>query len=560
VSQENTARHIRRLAAVGAALILGAVPNLAAASSTPRPRLAAGESCSAATAGDSFTAGQLAADNAVMGTFGARPTASPAHTQFIDWLEQQMDAVDGMQMSSVPYGIPRWDDQSIGLAAGPNDASLGALEPSGAVPLALATPAEGVTAPLLYVAAGTPLAGQPVAGKIVVRDAVPGTVPFAVFTAVEWGHYDPDLSLTTQAAQGASYERDFAGYQQRLDDLNAAGDGGAAGLIFVHGFPRQQVQGQYAPYEGVRWKVPALYVGADEGAQLKTLAGSAGSARITLQASDVGATTRMLVATLPGASPDRIVITSHTDGINPVWDNGPIAMLALARHFAALPIECRPRTLQFVFTTGHIFQRLLGTHDRGGSAELEAKELDQDYEHGSVAMVFALEHLGAKEYAAVPRIDGGPGRVLAPTGKSEVNTIFAGESPALVTEIFHAVAERNLARTYVLRGSDAPAPHVPIHNSFGGEGTAYQQHLIPTIAFVTGPWTLYNPAFGLEAIDFDLMRTQTLVFADMLHDLGGQPAAVLGGGYPAQRAARTQLCASALATMGFVRCDGDPYG
>ena len=49
--------------------------------------------------------------------------------------------------------------------------------------------------------------------------------------------------------------------------------------------------------------------------------------------------------------------------------------------------------------------------------------------------------------------------------------------------------------------TDAPAPKIPVHNSFGGEGTEYQQHLLPTISLVTGPWTLYNPAFGMEAID-----------------------------------------------------------
>jgi hypothetical protein len=541
-----------------AGLALLSVPTLPAVATGPTPT---DTSCTTESAADGFGLDGLRADNAVMAGFGPRPTASTAHTKFIDWLDANMRALDGMQVTATTYPIARWDEVGTGLAAGPDPTTLADVAVAGAVPLARATPSGGVTAPLVYVPPGTALTSENSGGKVVIRDAVPGSVPFAYFTFVEWGHYDPDLSLTTQAANGAVYERDFAGYTQRVDDLTAAGAANAAGLIFVHGFPRAQVRGQYAPYEGTRWNVPALYVGADEGAQLKTLAAVGGTARLDLQAGEAAADTRMLVATLPGASPDRIVITSHTDGINPVWDNGPIAMLALARHFAALPLACRPRTLQFVFTTGHIFQRLLGTRDRGGSAELEAKELDQDYEHGGVAMVFALEHLGAREYAAVPRTDAGPGRVLVPTGRSEVNTIFAGESPALVGEILRAVAARNLARTYVMRGADVPSAHVPVQQSFGGEGTAYQQHLIPTIAFVTGPWTLFNPSFDLDdVIDFSLMRTQTLVFADMLHDLIGAPNAVLGGTYPVQRGARTALCTSGLAAMGFARCEGDPYG
>ena len=511
-----------------------------------------------------FDAARLQGDNQAMADLGPRPTASPAHTAFIDWLQQQMQSIGKYQISTDPsltYTVDRWLGQGVTLSAGPAAVSLAPMPPSGAVPYAQVTPPGGVTAPLVYVPPGTPLSGQDIAGKIVVRDAVPGSVPFALFTFVEWGHYDPDGSLTTQAATGGVYERDFAGYQQRLDDLDAAGVQGAAGLIFVHGFPRSQVQGQYAPYEGRHWAVPAIYVGADEGAQLKTLTAGGGAANIGVAASDDLAGTRMLVATLPGQSADRIVITSHTDGMNPVWDNGPIAMLALARHFAALPVECRPRTVQFVFTTGHLYQHLVaGSADRGGSAEIEAKLLDQGYKDGNVAMVFALEHLGAKEYAAVPRTDGGPGRQLQPTGRSEVNTFFTGNSPALVSTITHAVVARNLGRTYILQGSDAPGPHLPVHESFGGEGTAYHQHLIPTIAFVTGPWTLYNPAFGMEALDFDLMRTQTLIFADMIQSVAGLPTTALGGGYVAERTARDTLCSSGLALMGFVRCAGDPYG
>src|SRR5438445_1504880 len=246
----------------------------------------------------SLSALQLTGDNQAMANFGVRPTASPAHAAFIDWLQQQLEAIGGYQVGTDPsltYTVDRWLEQGATLSAGPDAASVVPVAPSGSVPYAQTTPAGGVTAPLVYVPPGTPLSGQDIAGKIVVRDAVPGSVPFALFTFVEWGHYDPDGSLTTQAATGGVYERDFAGYQQRLDDLDAAGVQGAAGLIFVHGFPRSQVQGQYAPYEGRHWAVPAIYVGADEGAQLKTLAAGGGAANIGVAASDDLAGTRMLV-------------------------------------------------------------------------------------------------------------------------------------------------------------------------------------------------------------------------------------------------------------------------
>jgi len=520
-------------------------------------------SCPSTTRADTVESqAALRADNQVESDYGPRPTASEKHAEFVNWIDGRLHEVPGLQVSGPNdhvYPIDRWLETGNALAAGPDAGSLAAVPTSGAVPYSHTTPTGGVTAPLVSVAPGTPLTAG-VKDKVVVRDAVPGSVPLVDLKAVEWSEYDPDLSLAKATAANGVYERDFAGYQQRVDDLVAAAKFGAAALVFVHGFPRAQVQGQYAPYEGTHWGVPAVYVGADEGARLKVLAQSGGVANLSVSARDEMAPTRMVVATLPGMTSQRIVIESHTDGMNAVWDNGPIAMLALARHFAAQPKRCRPRTLQFVFTTAHIYQRLLGGQDRGGSSELEAKQVDKDFGRGSVAMVFALEHLGALEYAAVPRPDGGPGRVLQPTHQSEMNTLFVGESPALVAIAQHAVVARNMARTYILRGADAPAARIPVHNSFGGEGTAYQQHLVPSVALVTGPWTLYNPSFGMNVIDFGLMRTQTLVFADMIHAVGNVPQSVLGGGYLAERAARTAICASALKTLGFVRCAGDAYG
>jgi hypothetical protein len=513
------------------------------------PAAAAGCPESADPAAFASTA-QLLRDNRAMAGFGRRPTGSANQQRFIGWLEARLRAIDGVEVGAVPYTVDRWAEEGAALSAG------GARVPiSGAVPYA--KPGAG-SGPLVYVPNGTALSAQDVKGKVVVRDAVPGSVPNAAFRAVEWFEWDPDGTLLADAA--GSYERDFAGYNQRLTDLDDAAKGGAAALVFVHGFPRAQVRGQYAPYEGIHWKVPAVYVGADEGERLEQLATKATAATVTIRAHDVRSPTRTIVATLPGVSDERMVVESHTDGMNAIWDNGPIAILALARHFAALPRACRPRTLQFVFTTGHLYQHLMGTADRGGGAEQEARQLDAEYDKGSIALVFALEHLGAKEYAAVPRTDGGPGRVLEPTGRGELNTLFAGESPVLVHALEDQVVRHDLRRTFVLRGSDAPAAKIPPHNSFGGEGTEYQQHLIPTIALVTGPWTLYNPAFGMEAIDGELMRRQTLIFADLMHGLASQPAAALGGGYLGERAARSLVCGSAFATLGLARCEGDPYG
>ena len=70
---------------------------------------------------------------------------------------------------------------------------------------------------------------------------------------------------------------------------------------------------------------------------------------------------------------------------------------------------------------------------------------------------------------------------------------------------------------------------MPPYCSFGGEGTPYMQHLIPTVAFIAAPWTLFSSGYGLEQIDFGLLRKQTLQFADVLLGVRGASQAKIAG-------------------------------
>lgn len=500
-----------------------------------------------------FTDSQaLTAWNDAMDRLGNRPTASPSHQRWVDFLARRLRKLPGAKLRTIPYSIDRWLERKASLAAGAPGQRLGGIPVSGSVPYSKRTKKAGVTAPLAYVPKGQALTGD-LRGKVVVRDAAPGSVPNAAFAALQWFTWDPEQSLTLTIA--GNYERDYLGYLPRIDDIEKAADAGAAGIVFVHGFPRDQVRDHYAPYEGKHWRLPALYVGADEGERLKQLAGAGGSARIRLLADRGPARTETLVATLPGMSEERIVVESHTDGMNAIWDNGPVGMLALARHFAALPRECRPRTIELVFTTAHLYQQLKPPH-REGAADDYAKELDRAYDEGTVALVMAMEHMGAREYTTKPRPGGAPGRVLEPTGLSEPTGIFIGESPALVEQVATAVIKHDLRRTLGLRGADLPGLHLPPHHSFGGEGTPFHKHLIPTVALVTGPWTLYNPAFGMEAVDIDLLRRQTLTFTDLIHSVGSMPREAIAGGMLGQRGVRDALCASSPDGYGVVPCQG----
>ena len=111
------------------------------------------------------------------------------------------------------------------------------------------------------------------------------------------------------------------------------------------------------------------------------------------------------------------MIDSHTDGTNAVEDNGPIAMVAMARYLASLPMRCRPRTVEFSFSTAHFYQRVADPDVRDGGAEQLAERLDHAYDRGTVSAVLVLEHLGAIDYeAAAPA--GWQARGRSPPGRN----------------------------------------------------------------------------------------------------------------------------------------------
>jgi hypothetical protein len=195
-------------------------------------------------------------------------------------------------------------------------------------------------------------------------------------------------------------------------------------------------------------------------------------------------------------------------------------MVAMARYMAGLPAACRPRTLQFVFPTAHFYQRLVDPKKRYGGAGVIAEMLDRDYDKGTVSSVVVLEHLGARSYDAVPRTDGGPGGVLKKNGLREIQFLAITPSPPLVQAARDVVEKYDMQRTILLQGADTPSEHSPSHCSFGGEGTPYNVHLLPTVASIAAPQTLYDPPFGLGGIDFGVMRSEMLGYTELLNRLG----------------------------------------
>lgn len=62
---------------------------------------------------------------------------------------------------------------------------------------------------------------------------------------------------------------------------------------------------------------------------------------------------------------------------------------------------------------------------------------------------------------------------------------------------------------------------------------------------IAAPQTLYDPAFGMAGIDFELMHCETLAFTDLLQRMAGMSQADIAGQvtqFRAMRAAGAPTC------------------
>ena len=470
---------------------------------------------------------------------GSRPTGSRAQARFVASLRMAMRAVPGVKLSEIPFRVNRWTARrsTLHLIVGGRRVRVPIAGP---VPYSQRTPKRGVAGPLAFIDDAEPITSANAGGRVVVRPAPAGSVANALFflPVVSYASYDPEHTIDPAGV----FRGDFLNYNARVKDLRDAKAAGAKAILFVKDRPRRQLIGHYEPYEGTSWGVPGLFLGADEGKRLTDAlaVGGAPRARVTLRVRRRKVRTPTLLATLPGQSPQKLVIESHTDGTNAAEDNGPVAMVAMARYFANLPLDCRPRTLQFAFSTAHFYQRVTSpTLRHGGSGEL-ARRLDAEYDKGLVSAVVVLEHLGAIEYDGVPRKGGRPGVRLEPTGLRAIQFIAITPSPALVGAVDGVVRAYDMQRTLMLQGADAPGSTVPSHCSFGGEGTPYNQALLPTVAAIAAPQSLYDPPFGLEGIDFEVMREETLGFTELINRMQVMPQASVAGTVPLDRMRRAQ--------------------
>lgn len=324
-----------------------------------------------------------------------RFTGNEAHRKLVDMLHDQMQQA-GLEVVRDSYTFPRWEVRKWSLTGLAASGKTFDLPTTFYYPHSGQTDSAGVTADVVYAGriasdgSSKPDASVDMKGKIAFVEYE--IVPTDYNTWYRpWGFYPSAVTIPPHADGLGSYPHD--GWS-----LKPYKDAGAVGVVFAWtNVSDEQATGQNWPFGQPLQEIPALLVGRDTGAKIRTLSGEGGKLRLRLEA-DVfpGSGTDSIVATLPGASRDEILIVhTHTDGPNAVQENGGVALVALAQYFAKIPAADRKRTVVFSLITGH-----------DNSAYLPGKQgsfLDRhpDLVKKAVAAV-TIEHIGCRDWRDNP--------------------------------------------------------------------------------------------------------------------------------------------------------------
>lgn len=226
----------------------------------------------------------------------------------------------------------------------------------------------GIVAQLADAGIGLPVDfnGGALTGKIAFYEENLLPAKAAIFYATATYVHDPDMTLTP----ATDYKRASTSFltPQEEGSLTLAKSAGAVGAIISYEASAENAAGQYTPFltsPGGSQGLPALYVDRATGSMIKARTATGASARLELVVEKHAAdSSDDIIATLPGATDEGMIVNTHTDGASASEENGGIAVIAMARYFASLPLQCRQRTMVFVLTPGHFNNGIGGDTQR----------------------------------------------------------------------------------------------------------------------------------------------------------------------------------------------------
>jgi hypothetical protein len=284
----------------------------------------------------------------------------------------------------------------------------------------------------------------------------------------------------------------------------AAKAAGAAALIAVTEGPEDYPVQEDIDSRAGLLGMPVVFIGKRSGAAVITAAKAGKSAKLILTA-DVGTGCDANVyGVLPGRDTRRdIVVGTPISAFTPAASEhgaGAAALIALARHYAALPLSQRPETLIFVAFSGHEDGFL-------GLPTLMQQHPDW-FAHAD-----AYIHLGAS-IAARLIVEDPSGTIRRPPLDDPSRLLYVSENPVL-----QAIAQRAFAGTGI--GSAAPGV-----KDVGEQTYAYHAG-IPIVAISGGSDYFHTAGDRPNGVDPAELAKVAAAYAGTIDAIASEPPGVI---------------------------------
>ncbi len=432
--------------------------------------------------------------------FGPRLPGHPNHVRFVEFLAREFQQIGLTLGPCDSYAYRRWDPLAYGLDL-EDDGTMKPVPNIAYYVRSHPAPPGGITAPLYYGGTidknGPTALGEVPAGSIVVFD---GKLPQTTIQQL----VDP-LYIHLPDAEKAEYlSRPYKRlWLMPAFPLEAVLAKGAAGVVIIIDVSDAMIAGNFSPHAShYKPPLPTLFVGNEAGNDLRRLAKLRKRAKLTLDAQWVDCTVPSLTAILPGESDEVVVIDTHTDGQNFIEENGGMAMLQLAGHFASLPKHQRlRRTLVFAGWPGHMSGAL---PECAGWVRAHPDLVKR------AAAAVTIEHLGASEWEDVP------GKGYAPTGRNEYMN-FATTGGVLTNLVKDGFRKFDLRQHGIQAGPGTTT------------GAVFHDSGVPHVGIIGGPNYLLGIVKNghMDKLDTDLATRQTAMIAELLTRIDGLSATVL---------------------------------
>jgi len=359
-----------------------------------------------------------------------------------------------------------------------------------AVPLrSSVSTAQPVSAPLVFVGRGSPaeLANLDVRGKVAVVNVV------------------PDDSLFASREKGVARELEKRGAVGVLNAVESPGN-----LLY------------YDNRYGCE-RIPCYLLGGDDGAFLEAVIGKAAQAGKTITAR-LSLTSELRqglpalngVATIPGKSPEVLIVNAHADAW---WDgaddnaDGLAVMLGLADYFAHRKTP-PARTLVFMVSGGH--------HTANGAAAFLKAHPEIV---GRTVLVMNLEHLAQIAVAQAPRLDPSQGGYGAGTWQASttetVKLAGAVNAGPLVYELMGKASKRYGVVTSFNAARNAP-----------GDLGAYIRAGLPSAQLISSEVYYHSSGDTPSTISVPGLEKAAAFYARFIDDVAAAPREALKGPPP----------------------------